>query len=215
MEEEIDVVQEVQKENSFWGLCRLVFSIPFNMENILIPAIVLIILFLFNSFGLDCKEIKFTDIASFSNNLIGWYYTILAFLVAGYTIFATVTSAEMSVSLASTESPINGMSMLRYIHASFFKTIIIFLIGSTFSLLLVLLLRDWGFSGFLIKNFGNIYLWSALDAINVSAFILSLMMLKSFMYNIYSAVMIVVGLKSISIDTEKKKKKLARRRPRY
>lgn len=197
----IDSYQKLQNnllaESGFWDLLRITLKIKFNTENALIPLVVFIFVFLCNLFGeLGSDNLQMNDVASSAKDLVGWYYTILGFLVAGYTIFASVTSIKSSIRMAQLKEEQTGLPYLKYLHAIFFKTIIVFFLASFLSLITVIIFRKHGFLGVIYKSVHQEmhYILSFFDAINIALFFLSLMLLKSFLYNIYSAVMTAVAL---------------------
>lgn len=200
-------VNELSREKDFWALVRLVLNIKFNVENLLIPLIAFAVVLCLNMLSVGKSQpISSEVVASMAKDLVGWYYTILGFLIAGYTVFASVTSVDLSAQLAKKKNPETGLSWLKYIHAMFFKTILIFFFSSMYSLFLVLLLRKFAGYEFVVNGFGQfkIVALSIADALDVAFFVLSMMMLKSFLFNIYSSVMIAVGMKIV--NDEKKRR---------
>lgn len=199
MEFNDESVKEITSETSFWGLLRLVCKIPFNFENLAIP----LLFFVFYSLGGIIQvnktiSITVSSVVDSAKDIVGWNYTILGFLIAGYTIFSTITSLDLSVALSQKKHPQSGISHLKHIHAIFFKTIIIFFISGSFTLLVVFLSKN----PIIIFSFREIFssytrkiIIALIDATNMALFIFSLMMLKSFLFNIYSSVMMSVRWK--------------------
>lgn len=192
-----DLQRDLVKEKSFLDLFGLVFRVKSNTENILFPLFVFVLFFLFDVFKFDgVTKISVATVTASAKDLVGWYYTILGFLIAGYTIFASVTNVKSSMRMAREQEPSSRLSFLKYVHAVFFKTLIIFFLASCFSLFTVFVLRDHGFLGYIVKSFDAAmhYVLSFIDALNISLFVLSVMMLKSFLFNIYTSVMLAVAL---------------------
>lgn len=201
-------VNELSKEKSFWSLVKLVSRIKFNVENLLVPMLVFGVVFSFNLVEIDKKQLIDADaVSSLAKDLVGWYYTILGFLIAGYTVFASVTSVELSAQLAKKKNPETGLPWLKYIHAMFFKTILVYFFSSCYSLLLVFGFRKFAAYIYFVEGLGSYKscILSLLDALDVSLFVLSIMMLKSFLFNIYSSVMIAVGMKIVNDERNEHK----------
>jgi len=194
-------VNELSREKSFWTLTRLVFGIKFNVENLIVPFIVFVVALCLNVLAIPkVNPISADIVASMAKDLMGWYYTILGFLIAGYTIFASVTSVDVSIQLAKKKNEETGLSWLKYIHAMFFKAILILFFSSVYSLFVVFVFRKFAGYEFIVNGIGSSKLWllSIIDAIDVALFVFSIMMLKSFLFNIYSSVMISVGIKIVN-----------------
>jgi hypothetical protein len=126
--------------------------------------------------------------------LIGWVMGMLGFLIAGYTIFATLTKPELSLGMMSLVDKSNGVSMLKSTHANFMKIFIWSILFLVFSLLIVvfgkpggvfLLLSKYYFLGFdvrlMLLFFSEAFIYCSVAYL--------FMLLKSFVFNIYHSVM--------------------------
>ncbi|MBC8718168.1 hypothetical protein [Ochrobactrum sp. Marseille-Q0166] len=138
--------------------------------------------------------------------MLGFTYTtsILGFLITGFAIFASITRPQIFILLAKLPYEETGISRLHFIFFNFlfvFVHYICFLIACIF--VLVGLGSKGPFSDFLkiladchalIITYGG----AALVAVGVGWFAFLLMLLKSFIWNIYQAIILTIATASLS-----------------
>ncbi|WP_155401905.1 hypothetical protein [Chromobacterium violaceum] len=187
------LLREITKEGNFWQLFRMAFSVDFTLANKLIPIFTFVVVFLVN-IPVKGQGLSFDDVASSVKDFIGWNFTILGFMIAGYAIFTTVTSADLSLALMKKCERVTGLPYLKYIHAVFLKAILVFLLANVPPLLCSEFIKKVGLVNMLFSDLGEWqgYCFAFFHAVNVSLFILALAMLKSYIFNIYASVMMAV-----------------------
>jgi hypothetical protein len=133
---------------------------------------------------------------------LGFGSTILGFLIAGFTIFATLSKPEMFLRMHETEHP---RAKISYFKVNFFAFVEVFVIYIVF-LIACLLLKLFGEKGGLLSslvqqsrlNPWQGYIISDTWAVNIAFVLLaglafySLLALKSFVYNTYHTVVTAI-----------------------
>lgn len=128
---------------------------------------------------------------------------ILGFLITGFTIFATVSKPSMFVTMAKVKHPDCDLSYLKY---NFFTMMNVFIIYLGFTFLCVLIKFLAHPSGLISLSLGYLYSTSSPEYLETSKKILSgagivvvgtwifylLVILQSFIFNIYSMIMTAI-----------------------
>lgn len=132
-------------------------------------------------------------INSFSQTGLILAITTLGFLIAGFTIFSTVSSPAMLVKMAEIENPESGLPWIKHIYFIFMRVFVYYLVFSVYCLF-VIIFTNPGFSleVFSINLFGNSAGMVAVKAAYVvlfSGYYFLLVQLKSFIFNVYHCVM--------------------------
>ena len=133
---------------------------------------------------------------------IGFVFTtaILGFLIAGFAIFASITKPEVFVELAQTDYRDSGISNLQFMFYNFLLVFIHFIVFLAVTVFIEVFLYPNGpltdAVGFVLSLFPG---WGSLAlvlAFSVLAGWLAflLMLLKSFIWNLYQAVLVSIGL---------------------
>ena len=146
---------------------------------------------------------------------------ILGFLIAGFTIFATVTKPSLFIALAKTKHSESGLSYLKYTFYVFMNVFIVYLMFACLCLLiklfansngLISLILNYIFQGFqdprLIILSKRILVSTGLIVVGSWAFHL-IILLQSFIFNIYITIMLSIQWE---IEMNNKNRRLARRR---
>ena len=134
---------------------------------------------------------------------------ILGFLIAGFSIFASITRPEIFVGLAKLDHKDTGLSRLQFIFFNFLLVFIHYLAFLAFSIALKLGLtltpapidavsQD-------VASAAMITWWSAVGLVAVLLGWLTflIMLLKSFIWNIYQAVLVIIVVGDDILDLEK------------
>ncbi len=204
--------EEITSERNLFALIRLSFKIKTKIINAVLPLALAALVFCFGLY----KPPLGIEVLDIIKNAVGWIYSVLSFLVAGYTIFATITSLDLSIALMSTKEKTTGLPYLKYIHATFYKTIFIFavtgLLGSIISFAYPV--RHLVTSIF-IDAFGFNILPNIVLSVYFFLFLLSMMSMSSFLYNVYTSVMMSVRWALESKAAVTKAKSSQRRRPSH
>lgn len=193
---EKDWKKEITAEKNFWHLVAMVWKVPFEFRNLIIPFVLATLVFLLAYCG---GQLSISEFVSFVNLSLGWIFSILSFMVAGYTIFATVTNLELSIALMKHEHEASGLPFLKYLHATFYKAILSFTFLGFFGVFVVLFFSTKKFIPLLLISYLVPYknaIVSVLYSWYVFMLSISFMLLFSFLFNIYASVMMAVRWKA-------------------
>ena len=149
-------------------------------------------------FAPDSFNSRLILIRSLADSGLGFGSTILGFLIAGFTIFATLTKPNLFVHMYSTIDPSSGLNYLKRNFFAFVETFVVYL---SF-LLICLIVKLVSIEGGVVANLVNYsvsngifgYVISKKWIINFTYFlfggisIYTILSLKSFVYNTYHTV---------------------------
>ncbi len=143
---------------------------------------------------------------------VGFTFTtaILGFLIAGFSIFASITRPEIFAGLAKLDHKDTGLSRLQFIFFNFLLVFIHYLAFLAMSIVLKLVMPlAPAFVNAVSPNVPSasiIVWWSAASMLAVLLGWLTflVMLLKSFIWNIYQAVLVVIVTGDAIIALEKK-----------
>lgn len=187
-------------EKNLWSIYKqCVLKLPRSTFNSIATTLVFVFLCI-DCLFFDNFSGKLEFVRSLSDSGLGFGSTILGFLIAGFTIFATLTKPEVFMRLYETQNKEIGLSFLKIAFFSFVEAFIVFIAF----MVLCLLLKTFGAKGGLVSSFCEYvklshqfsYSISKVAILNVGYVILStlafysLMALKSFVYNIYHTVIL-------------------------
>lgn len=120
--------------------------------------------------------------------------TILGFLVAGFTVFATVTKPDLFVFMARTRHKQSGLPWVKYNFFKFMEVFYVYIVFAGMCLGVRLLAKPSGALTLLINSTSDpattkLYLAKIGFVLLGGVFIYTLLLLKSFIYNVYHVVM--------------------------
>lgn len=138
--------------------------------------------------------------------------TILGFLVAGFTVFATVTKPDLFVYMAGKRHKQSGLPWVKYNFFKFMEVFFVYVVFAGMCLGARLFAKSNGPLDMLLKHmadpaFTKLCLVKIGFVLLASLFIYTLLMLKTFIFNVYHVVMT-----SIRWEMEKPKETPSRRR---
>lgn len=186
----------ITSETSFWQLYKLCRKIPSSKDNLIVFWLSLGLFSLGYTWLNVTSALRLELLNDLSSNLIAWSVSLLAFILAGYSIFASSASKSMQVAMERFDSKDDGMSHLKKIHCIFLKICIDIL-------LVVFILFITSLTPFhdVMKVVNNSIASSVLQAsimfdlllaFQSSLFVLVLMLSKSFIFNLFHSVMTTV-----------------------
>lgn len=134
---------------------------------------------------------------------------ILGFLIAGFSIFSSITRPEIFAALAKLDHKDSGLSRLQFI---FFNFLLVFVHYIAFLATSIILKLSLPFAPALVRAseahwaMSNSHIWWI--AVGLSAILLAwlaflIMLLKSFIWNIYQAVLVVIVTGDLIVQLEK------------
>lgn len=185
---------ELTSEKSLWDVYKLSRRISPSKTQVFLVISVMVLLGL-NAFILETDiTLILSDTRSWATMGFNFAITTLGFLIAGFTIFATLSKPKMMLAMMDHTNKKTGLPTLKYNFFAFMKVFIAYIAFSLVYLLVVL----FGQEGGLFSNIFN-YIPSGvclkLVTIKIgyvivgSSFVFLLLQLKSFVFNIYAIVM--------------------------
>ncbi|MBE4894820.1 hypothetical protein, partial [Enterobacter cloacae complex sp. P16RS2] len=185
---------DITKEKCLWDVYLLACKIKMSTSTLCSLLSVFILLFS-NSFFLEKdSNVLITDIRNWSSLGFNFTVTTLGFLIAGFTIFATLSKPDMFLTMMAYEHPETKMPVLKYNFVSFMKVFIAFIFCTFLYLFVILFCQPKGVGSNVfkilpltteIKN-GII---SFTYCIIGSSIVYLLLVLKTFIFNIYAFIM--------------------------
>ncbi|HGV1076234.1 TPA: hypothetical protein ACNBY7_000429 [Escherichia coli] len=186
--------KEITKEKNLWDvylLCKRITISTFHICILLTASIFL----LTNSFFIE-KDMSHlvSDIRNWA--LIGFNFavTTLGFLIAGFTIFATLSKPEMFLQMMSIQHKKTQMPTLKYNFMAFMKVFISFITFTFIYLIIILFCQKDGIIGNIIdlfpysKSIKELIIKFGYCVIGTSLIYLVLVV-KIFIFNIYAIIM--------------------------
>ena len=144
-------------------------------------------------------QLKF--LSSSSGDLFGFYSTMLGFVIAGFTILIGVMDKKNLQNLAQVKHKGRDISEFKFVYYSFILTLIVFGFGTFIFGLLHFVCKENGVAELLVATFNeNIWVRSMgliLNVTSITFFVYSILMLKSFVWNIYQLVLVNVVIKDV------------------
>jgi hypothetical protein len=147
----------------------------------------------------DVDNSRITDAISRASSLIASLsVSILGFLIAGFSIFATITNKELLRKLAQTRYKKTNLSQFKYIFFNFINVFSVFLFALAFSqVIFIVTPLGWApfieqrqiLNSFSVEVFNSIIL-SALCIVSLYSFL----RLKSFIWSLYQSILITTIL---------------------
>ena len=185
---------ELTSEKSLWDIYKLsrrILPSKFQISFLLCVAILLGI----NAFMLNSDlSILLSDTRSWATLGFEFSITTLGFLIAGFTIFATISKPKMMLAMMDHTNKETGLPTLKYNFFAFMKVFIAYIVFAIVYLLIVLFGQTGGFLSNAIAFLPNsecvkiAIIKSAHICIGTS-FVYLVLLLKSFVFNIYAIVM--------------------------
>jgi hypothetical protein len=185
---------ELTKEKSLWHIYLLARNIPqskFNRACLIAGAI--IIALHVGTTKQDTHEMA-EKVLKWSELGFGFAITTLGFLIAGFTVFATLSKPELMLAMARHTHEEVKLSYLKYNFFIFFLVFIYYLFFAGSCLAVMILAQPHGFVNQLVDLIGHaeqvkrMFVSVAMFLI-VFGYLICLLQLKSFTFNIYHAVM--------------------------
>ncbi|MEW8073919.1 MAG: hypothetical protein AB2826_26240 [Candidatus Thiodiazotropha sp.] len=186
--------KNLTSEKKLWDIYIASRRIPFSRFNVITTAIVFLLLTA-NSW-LTTQPISETIefVRKLSDTGLAVTLSTLGFLLAGFTIFATVSQPSLSLRMAEISHPVSGLSYLKHNYFIFLRVFIYYLLFSLFCLFIIIFCHKGGLIPLLASL--SPYPEKAKFALVKISYILLftgyyflIMQLKSFIFNIYHAVM--------------------------
>ncbi|CAI0926102.1 hypothetical protein [Serratia marcescens] len=182
------------KEKSLWELYKLANRISMSKFHIFIISVSTILLIV-NSVFIDKNPAHhLTELRSWAS--LGFNFTIatLGSLIAGFTIFATLSKPEMMIAMMGHINKKTNMPTLKYNFMAFMKVFISFIFFTFIYLMIMMFGQPNGLISSFVKLFPHADLIKRIIVIYAyvvtgCSLIYLLLTLKTFIFNIYAIVM--------------------------
>lgn len=185
---------ELTREKNLWQIYLLSRRIPsskFNRISLLIGSAIMVVHVI--TTNQDTHEMT-ERVLKWAELGFGFAISTLGFLIAGFTVFATLSKPSLLLEMARQKHDETQLSYLKYNFFIFFRVFIYYLIFSGVCLSFMILAQPKGFISQIIHHFSDpecvkrIFVSVAMVLI-ASGFLMLLLQLKSFTFNIYHSVM--------------------------
>ena len=185
--------KELTSEKSLWDVYKL--------SRRILPSKFQVVFLLFIMLALGINSFVFLDDTIILNYVRKWSelgftfsITTLGFLIAGFTIFSTLSKPKMMLAMMDHVNKDTGLPTLKYNFFTFMKVFIAYIVISIFYMLVILLGHEGGILSNVISLLPNevciksLIIKSSYIFVG-SSFLYLLLLLKSFVFNIYAIVM--------------------------
>lgn len=208
--------EELFDEKNLWQVyvrARRLTGSKFNHWATRLGTLLILVTISYGMYFSEPRLITPTDIIAWvrewSSTGISFATSTLGFLIAGFSIFASVTNKKLFIALAHLDYRDTGVSRLKFI---FFNFIVVFLHYLSFLGLCLFVKLFFGPSGplsLIVQDAigGCLRLEETLVLISAliigTWFIAIVLMLKSFIWNLYQAVLLAIATEAEFIDRRK------------
>ncbi len=188
---------DITREKTLFALWRTASKFPKRKFNWIIAACIGLLLARYSALMWEQPDTLWLLFRKIESTGFTFATSILGFLVAGFTVFVTVTRLEMFLKMAKTEKSETGESVLKYNLSAFIVTFVHYVCYLFACLLCELFLQPNGLASVAYQNaltYPNLATFLPDVRTSVAAFLLVsfgswtvylVMLLKSFIYNVY------------------------------
>lgn len=186
--------KDITKEKSLWDVYLLSRKITISTFHVCIMLAALIFLST-NAFFIEKNNfILLSDIRNWSTIGFNFSVTTLGFLIAGFTIFATLSKPDMFLAMMAYKNKETQIPTLKYNLMAFMKVFISFISCTFIYLFIILFCQTNGVVGNIIEllpwnNYIKEYLIKLIYCVIGVSLIYLVLVVKTFIYNIYAIVM--------------------------
>lgn len=191
------------EEKSLLEIYKKSRRIPFNSFNFWSTIVVVVMVAIqYCLLDISITE-KLKVVREFSVMAVGITTTVLGFLLAGFTIFATISQPDMLVAMSQHREQKSGLSFLKYNFFIFMRVFIYYMAYAVFCIFILIFAIKGGVIHYLVNispisheiiewlvGFSYVALYGGMFFL--------LMQLKSFIYNVYHSVMTAIRWKASS-----------------
>ncbi len=186
--------KDLMKEKKLWDIYIASRRISFSRFNFITTLMVFLLLCL-NSWLTTQPIFETIEVVrNMASSGLAIALSTLGFLLAGFTIFATVSQPSLSLRMSEIRHPDSGLSYLKHNYFIFLRVFIYYLVFSVFCLFIVMFGHKGGLVP-LLASYAPYEEGVKFAIVKVSyialftGYYFLIMQLKSFIFNIYHAVM--------------------------
>ena len=186
-------ISEFSKEKTLYDIFKLSYKIPTSWFNQLIVLMTILLL------AANCYFTSSFLILDQTRQLVSTTFsfaiTILGFLITGYTIFVILAKPDMLLAMMTIEYKDTGMPTLKYYNVVFMKVFINYLLICFFYAFVLLFGQSHGLLSNIVRlislgECGKSFIIKSGYLLTGSSFVYLLLLLKTFIFNIYATTMI-------------------------
>jgi hypothetical protein len=187
---------DITSEKSSWDVYRQSGKIKANPVNTWSALLFFVFIFIYAAFsGTDLGSLieQAKSLAELGTNFSA---AILAFIVAGFTIFATLTKPELLTVMASEVHDESGLSYLKFNYLAFMRVFYTYIFFALACVITRICFTEHGVMVFYSRMiFGSHSEFAALYTVRIvlpfiaAYFVFCIMMLRSFIFNVYHSIM--------------------------
>ncbi len=197
--------KNLTKEKRLWDIYMASRRIPFSRFNFITTLIVFLALVANSWLTSQSIDKTIEIIRIMSSNGLAISLSTLGFLLAGFTIFATVSQPSLSLRMSEIRNPDSGLSYLKHNYFIFLRVFIYYIVFSVFCLFVIMFGHEGGLISLLVSyapyeesvKFGVVKISYVLL---FTGYYFLIMQLKSFVFNIYHSVMTSLRWKAEGYD---------------
>lgn len=197
-------LNDLTKERSLFALYRLSYKFPSNYFNQIVTSGVFFLLVTYAGLAWHADLDLLPALRSLVNAGLQFATSILGFLIAGFTVFVTVTKVEIFLKMAEMPYGNTGESWLKYNFSAFVLAFAHYVAYVFACLAFVIFASQDGLLSLLYRQLASFgsngdfdfsrRLWSYVAFVMFATWSLYLvLLLKSFVFNVYAVITIVVG----------------------
>lgn len=186
--------EDLTSEKSLWDVYLLSRRIPPSMSQ------VIFVLFTMSALGVNAflliedESVLLHDVRKWAEFGMSISITTLGFLIAGFTIFATLSKPEMMLAMMDHTNQKVDLPTLKYNFFTFMKVFVAYIFIAIAYLMIMLFGQVDGLFSNLVKIISNgdctkIILIKVSYVLVGGSFVYLLLLLKSFVFNIYATIM--------------------------
>ncbi|EJN6717050.1 hypothetical protein NQO50_003401 [Vibrio vulnificus] len=185
---------ELTKEKSLWDVYKECKKLPTNNWHTAILLVVALLLFA-NAFALEANHsVILRNVRDWAALGFNFSITTLGFLIAGFTIFATLSKPKMMLAMMEHTNPESGLKTLKYNFFAFMKVFIAYIGAAMLFVFVVIFGQSGGLASNIVEYLpnANCVKLVAIKTMYVylgTTFVYLLLLLATFVYNIYAIVM--------------------------
>lgn len=217
-----ELAKEITQEKSLYDIFKKSLKMQYNRFNLLVLFLSLVVLICYCLYTDDSSYSIIKKVRWMSDIGMSFVANILGFLVAGFTIYATITDKNLFVHMSKIEHPKYKISYLKYSLFNFMYVFVIYISFLMFCFAIRILFDSHGTIPTLLKL--NHLHSPAIKGIGVKGLFILLgvwityliLLLKSFAFNIYHVVTVSIRweyenqLKSKSLEKNRRYTKFIR-----
>lgn len=210
--------EDLTKEKSLLALWLVSFKFPYSRFNVAITACVALALARYCQLSWDRPDVILSTFRKLEATGLAFSTSILGFLVAGFTIFVTISRIDMFLMMARMEKPKTGESFLKYNLSAFIVAFAHYISYIFFCLMAELFFQPSGIISVSVANAATYPMLAGhiplVHKVGASSLLVLLgtwtsylvLLLKSFIFNIYEVTVTSIRYEWLEQDKAEREK---------